>query len=288
MPSLFDAALVMLDRGWLAIPLGPDSEGRPKRPLTLNWPNLTRSRSTLESLPWKDAKGLGIVLGATSSNLAAIDLDDIPLTNAVWRALSKENTQEPFSYEPPPRMVRTIRGRGHLYVQEKTPSRSRRYQVKFFGQAVTVELKTTGNQVAAPPTPGYILLVNGPLYPCNTIQEAWDDLCVLVEANYEGALVVPEDGPDGAHAGYPQPWQEVVPLHERNQTLYIEAHRLREARMPLEQALGLLLARVGQNYTPGGFSREEAEATIRSAYAKGLPPSTEIGTGNDESGLLSF
>jgi len=289
MNSLFDAALVLLGRGWLAIPLGLDAEGRPKRPLSMNWPNLTRSRATVESLPWGDAQGLGIVLGAASSNLAAIDLDDVALTNAVWRSLALEDTKAPFSYEPPPRMVRTIRGRGHLYVQEATASRSRRYQVRFMGHNVTVELKTSGNQVAAPPTPGYSLLVNGPPYPCTTIQQAWDDLCVLVAANYPGTLEVPEGGPDGAHAGYPSPWREQVPLHERNQNLYIEAHKLREAGMPLTTAMAVLLTRVQQDYAPGAFTRAEAEATIQSAYAKGLPPRVEIGEGNnDESRLLGF
>jgi len=85
------------------------------------------------------------------------------------------------------------------------------------------------------------------------------------------------------NAGYPQPWQPDVVAGDRNRALYIEAHRLREAKMPLEQALAVLQVRWERNYQSGGQSWQEAERTIRSAYRKEW---RGLELGRDELGLL--
>ena len=102
------AADILYDRGWLTIPLVPDANGYPKPPITNHWTELSRTRETLDGLPWERAQGLGIVLGTRSSNLAVVDIDDASLADVVLELM-------------PTRGVRTIRKRAHLYVIEPFP-----------------------------------------------------------------------------------------------------------------------------------------------------------------------
>ena len=108
MVALLEAALNMYhNRGWFCIPLGLDANNLPKKPLSLQWTTLESSEESLRSLPWDNAKGLGIVLGEQSNNLAVLDLDDEELFNVV---LAMQGSSQ--------RMVRTARNRGHLYFTE--------------------------------------------------------------------------------------------------------------------------------------------------------------------------
>ena len=72
-------------------------------------------------------------------------------------------------------------------------------------------------------------------------------------------------------AGYPKPWQPAVENGDRNKAMYLEAHKLREAGLPITEALALLQVRFESSYEPGDTAWPEMEATIRSAYRKGLP-----------------
>jgi hypothetical protein len=238
------AALKLLERGWLAIPLGLDRNYYPKRPLIEGWSALPRSRETVESLPWRSAHGLGIVLGPVSKNLAAIDIDDVELSQVILQA------------SLPTRVVRTIRRRCHIYYYEREPSASRRFTITYQGREVTIEFKGRGTQVAAPPTPGYVLVSNVAPAWVTSLDDAWDKLAAQFGL------------PNGQGQRYPAPWRPTVPIHERNNTAYIEAHMLREAGMPLSLALRYIRIRWEQDYEKGDQDWSEIEATVRSAYRK--------------------
>ena len=239
-------------RGWLPIPLGFDARGFPKKPMDDGWTSLERRPEVIRGLRWADAKGLGLVLGPVSGNLAAVDVDDVDLAEAIYQRAKKTGVVT--------RMVRTIRKRLHLYVIEAVPSRSRRFDnVRWEGHSFTIELKAQGTQVAAPPTPGYELLFDGAPAKVPSIEAAW-----LSIAHALGVEMPAGEG------GYPRPWQPAVPQGQRNGSAYIEAHKLREAGMPLDQALEVMRLRVEAFYAPGDMRIEEALATVRSAYRKGV------------------
>ena len=239
-------------RGYLPIPLGLDAHGFPKKPLDDGWTSIERKPETIRGLRWGEAKGLGLVLGPVSGNLAAVDVDDVELAEAIYQRAKTTGVTS--------RMVRTIRKRLHLYVIEAVPSRSRRYDnVHWNGHSFTVELKAQGTQVAAPPTPGYELLFDVAPVEVPNIEAAWLSI----------AHALGVEMPEG-NGGYPRPWQPAVPQGQRNGSAYIEAHKLREAGMPLEQALEVMRLRVEAFYAPGDMRIEEALATVRSAYRKGV------------------
>ena len=265
--TFLEAALVYLRRGYLAQPLALDSQGFAKRPLVKDWPRLERTEAVIRSLPWDRAKGLGLILGTPSSGLCALDVDDEELFSLTILALGGAQA---------PRLVQTARRRGHVFFQEiEGPSPSSVRTVEWRGRRVSIELKANGTQVASPPTPKYRLLTREPPKREFTIESAfefWRD-CIWDTVPRDQLVMVE---PNGGAAGYPKPWAAAVPEGQRNQSLYIEAHRLREAGMPLEEALEVLAARVAQGYAPG-LSQAEAGATIGSAYRKGLPPGNSLG-----------
>ena len=258
--TFLEAALVYLRRGWLAQPLAADSQGFAKRPIVAGWPHLERTEAVIRSLPWNQAKGLGLILGAPSSGLCALDVDDEELFSVTILALGGAQA---------PRLVQTARRRGHVFFQEiEGPSPSSVRTVEWRGRRVAIELKANGTQVASPPTPKYKLLTREPPKREFTVESAfefWRD-CIWDTVPKEQLVVLEQEGQG---AGYPKPWASSVPEGARNQSLFVEAHRLREAGMPLEEALGVLAARIARGYAPG-FSWAEAEATIRSAYRKGV------------------
>ncbi len=233
--------------GWTAVALGLDTSGLPKRPLATGWPTLTCDWKVIDAQPWRDAKGLGLVLGPASANLAVLDIDDVELAELALRLCSKT------------RRINTIRHRAHIYFIEEQPSASRRLTVEWAGRPVTVELKTTGTQVAAPPTPGYTHACDRDLMPVKveSIQAAWDALAPHLGIS-DAAI----------SSGQASPWTEKVPKDNRNNTMYVEAHRLREAGVHLDAAVTMLRARWEQDYEHGDQGWGELERTIRSAYRK--------------------
>jgi hypothetical protein len=273
-PDFLKAALVLLERGWLAHPLGLDKSGFPKRPLTTGWTSLVRSEETVRSLPWRDARGLGIVLGEQSSGLCVLDIDDESLFNATLVAMGGVNCM---------RWVRTIRKRGHLYFQAVgPPGQSSANQVLWQGRPVQVELKSSGTQVAAPPTPGYTLYTKESPKREFDIKSAYQFWMDCMEDVAPGQLSIPEDSDA---VGYPKPWKERVTTL-RNNTAYIESHKLREAGISLEQALYLMKARFDQDYEKGEITWEELDNSIHSAYAKAVARYPHEEDGGDEIKLL--
>ena len=260
--SLREAAIRMFEeRSWLCIPLRKDTNGLAKIPITQGWTNLEPSLSIVESLPWEKADGLGIVLGEQSNNLAVLDVDDAELAQVImlkcWNSLSTS-----------PRLVRTARGRLHIYFEEMDgPSLSSKQVVKFDGREVVVELKANGTQVAAPPTQRYKLLNHPePPLPFFSIAMAWEFITDCLTASSDRLQL-----PSGLTTTrrYPEPWQDVVPAGQRDDSAYIEAQQLRSAQMPIEKALKIMYARFTEGYEQQGFSWYEVEKSVRSAYKKG-------------------
>ncbi len=102
---LLEAAGCYCKRGWVPHPLGLDSSGFPKRPLSRDWPHLTSDPDTVGSLPWGQARGLGLVLGPASGNLAVIDVDNAKLGVEIVGLFTGSGVQT--------RLVETVRKRLH-------------------------------------------------------------------------------------------------------------------------------------------------------------------------------
>ena len=262
--SLRQAATIMFtERSWLCIPLRKDGNGLAKVPIPRGWTSLEPTLEAVESLPWEQAEGLGIVLGEKSNNLAVLDIDDEHLAQVImvhcWD-----------SRDVSPRLVKTARNRLHIYFQElDSPSASSKITLQWGGRPVTVELKANGTQVAAPPIPLYELLnTPQPPMPIGSIADAWEFVVDCIkDSSMARWLELPVDAPTGA--GYPKPWLENVPEGQRNDAAYIEAQQLREAGMPYDQALRVMASRFTEYYDTQAMSWTEIEKTVQSAYKKG-------------------
>src|SRR5690606_30398676 len=123
--------------------------------------------------------------------------------------------------------------------------------------------KAKGTQVAAPPTPGYGFVSRSyqEIMRVQSLSAAWQAI------SYK--LGIQQQAP--ATSGYPRPWQPYVPAGQRNNALYVEACRLKEAGMPEQQALDIIAARLN-HYAQGGMSWREVERTVRSAYQRMSQP----------------
>lgn len=252
--DIIRAAKSYLARGWVPIALGPDQDGRPKKPIAHGWQKLTLHSPKVRQQGWEKAIGVGILCGEASGNMAVIDIDDDGLAAAVFARLARSH--KPF------RWVWTIRGRGHLYVKEEESGPGMFRLVRFEGRDVNIELRRNGQQVAAPPTPGYVLAREEEPTACRSVIEVFEAMCRSF-----GLEPLERAGERSGGPGYPSPWQETVPEGQRNNALFVEAARLADAGMPFREALELLLLRCEKSYdqaTP--FPRREIEATVRSAY----------------------
>lgn len=249
------AARDYFDRGWTAIPLILDFNNLPKRPFTDGWERTQHDWEQISALPWGQALGIGLVLGPASDNLAVIDVDCIPLAAELLSVLQARAGAK-FYY------VRTGRNRCHLYFREGVASAPRtmnglRWRDETFG----VELKGRGQQVAAPPTPGYTFLgTTSDPTPIPTLEAAW--LPIASTMGITGA----ETHRTGS-AGYPSPWRETLAEGERNNAIYVESCRLAEAKMPLDSAIATMIVRAGQAYQ-GRLDEREIASTVRSAYKR--------------------
>lgn len=250
-----EAARAYFDRGWTTIPLMLDDNGLPKRPFSNGWQGTPHEWRAIESLPWDRARGLGIVLGPVSDNLAVIDIDDDVFATFLLDTLLAAKAER-FYY------VRTGRNRCHLYFREGQATSPRTLNgIQWRDRTFGVELKSQGQQVAAPPTPNYHQLGSSPdPTPVGTLAQAWDALIAGFGLTVPGAL-------RSGTAGYPRAWQESIKEGERNNAVYVESCRLAEAGMPLDSAIATMLARVQTAYE-GPVDERGIVATIRSAYRK--------------------
>lgn len=252
---LQDAVPILFERGWTAIPLGLDAKGKPKRPLPKAWQSTPHRLNHILALPWAASQGLGIVLGPVSDNLAVIDIDDQEMARAIFALMIRGKVYT--------RMVWTGRNNLHVYVREQTPSSPTIRRVKWHEKEIAIELKAKGQQVAAPPSPGYTLCDREGWKPIDvpSVGSAW--------LSISRRLGCEEAGEQRQGAGYPKPWAKQVGVGDRNKAIYVEAHRLREAGMPLMQAVEYMRVRWDASYAHEDASWQEAEGTIRSAYRHG-------------------
>jgi len=246
MVDFLAAARRYYDAGYLAIPLGPDASGRPKRPLDVAWTSIPNEWERIEALSWASAEGIGLVLGDTSDGLTALDIDDVDFANHAHSVLS----QQP----EPPRMIWTIRKRLHVFMHPMETPPSRRISITWKGRICPVEVKSTGTQVATVPTPGYRVAQRGDPFHLGA-----EDLLRL--------LGVAEESVE--HLKYPKPWRTEVPKDERNNSAYIEAHYLREAHAPLDFALKIMRVHFAEHYDQEEITWDEIARTVESAYGKG-------------------
>ena len=248
--NLQKAFEVYQERGWTAMPLENDPQGYPKKPFLQGWQHFDQA-TEINDKDWERATGLGIVLGQASNGLCVLDLDDVDMAQAA------------FAKTGWTRQVETIRHRGHLYFEEEDPSPSSAITVRWQDKDVKVELKSNGTQVAAPPTPGYKLLTQTIIVPFRVpnLAWAWDKICTQLGIDMSERQVEPSST---------KVWSPYVQKDNRNNTIYIEAHKLREAGMSLELALDHLHHRWETRYEPGDMDWNSVEATVRSAYKKGV------------------
>ncbi len=261
--ELAQAAQDYLDRfGWVTTPLINDANNLPKRPFVDGWQTMTTAH--VMEQPWDRALGIGVVLGEASNNVAVLDIDDVELGQLCLDAVQQ-------TYR-----VRTARNRAHIYVTEAMPSRSSRFTLNWKGREMTIELKSNGTQVAAPPSPGYALVSEPEMEPLvvPSIGAAWQQIALRLRLETHAVS-----------SDYPKPWQDAVSEGERNKSAYIEGHRLRQAGIPLQQALDMMRFRWESAYAGGGQPWREVERTIRSAYSKGVITTPE-GSVDEYAGLL--
>lgn len=250
------AAYEYIKRGWTPIALTLDAEGRPKKPISHGWQRLTPWDPMTRRQGWREALGVGLLCGPNSSNLEVIDIDDEELAAAVFSKLARGHRGARF--------VWTGRNRGHLYlrVQEPNPHPGP-WRGVWNGREVKGELRGRGMQVAAPPTPGYILAADNPPQAVETVQKAWDGICLamgIIQAKNEGG------------GNYPPAWQDTVFNGTRNDSLFVEACKLAAVRMPIERALELLRLNTELHYEDGHkMTDREFVASVRSAYQKAYP-----------------
>ena len=254
--------------GWVTHPLGMDANNLPKRPLTKDWTNIEPNMQTIESLDWKSAKGIGLLTGS-KSGIGVIDVDDKDLALVL-----------PLLWDHYPLMVSTARDRGHVYVLETDGSSgSSKFFVTYRGRDIGIELKGNGTQVAMPPTENYQwrtcvthhyhakddVLRSVPM-KAFSLASAWEFIMDCINYEWgEGTIRMKESIPE--NSGYPQPWAIHVPEGQRNDSIFTEAHKMRKADIPMDEAEKLLKLRVETSYE-GHMTDKEIESTVRSAYKK--------------------
>lgn len=247
-----EAAISYLDRGWVPLALGLDANGKPKRPIVSSWQHTTLA-TALEQ-PWEQAHGIGILLGPVSGNLAVLDMDNQEFAAAVLAEFQKAGA--------PHYWVKTGSGNGHLYMLEERPSEPKMMRLEWGGATFSLELRAHGQQVAAPPSPGYEI-VSDNLVEVPSIGAAWQSI-----ARRMGIGVVADS--KVTRSGYPKPWQKLVDAGERNMALFVEACRLCESGLPLDAAIDTMLIRAERAYK-GNMAEREVVSTVRSAYRKASP-----------------
>jgi hypothetical protein len=250
--------------GWVCIPLKFDNDGLPKRPIPTDWTNIRPFMPDIDALPWNSplCVGIGILLGPPSNNLAVLDIDSRSLARAVHKII-RDVGQEVYA-------VRTARGNMHLYIQEIDPSPSTKRNIMWEGKPFQLEFKAKGQQVAAPPSPNY-KIIHDTFLEWQSLDTFWELLDHRLRATHPDEYKPAPTGQDGEGKATTKVWEPEVKVKTRNDTLYVEAHRLREAGVPFQEALALLITRVRQSYQSGQeIPDEEIRATVASAYRKGV------------------
>lgn len=241
----FSAALDYFRHGWASIPLTLDTSGFAKKPFTTGWQATPLDWNVISQLPWDRAKGIGLVLGAASDHLAAVDVDDQELANLVSGYV--------LDWWGDCRIVSTVRKHLHVVLREEEPSHPKTFFVAFEGREVGVELKAQGQQIAAPPTPGYDLACDAPPLSVASIVSFW--------AKLSRGLGLETTSPV-----YPSPWRSHVAVGERNNTAFIESCRLARAGMPLRLALQHMRIRYEMDFEKGDIRVADVDRTVKSAY----------------------
>ena len=158
-------------KGIAVCPLGLDGYGQPKQRLDRYASRFRPKDNTSHDWDRPEVKGIAIVLGPPSGNLAVIDIDDRGLADYLLTWLS--------SLEEPPLMCRTPHGL-HIYVREPHPSQWAHLTAKYNGRECDIDILCAGNVSAIPTTRGYAWLNNkelaAPAY--GRVLKVWNDISI--------------------------------------------------------------------------------------------------------------
>lgn len=251
------AARSYIKQGWTPIAQGNSPDGRVgRKPLAYKWNTLTLDHPNLRRQGWQSATGIGLVLGKASGGLCALDIDDEDFARAVFSKLARSGMAFRFQWSPS--------GAGHLFYHEVEPSFGGPRKATWEGKEIHVDLKTNfhgpsgepvGSALTVYPTPGYVWSTQSEPPLVETLEKAWQAVCLAMGAS-----------PIETRNDY-EPWKEFVGQGERNQSLYTEAKTLAISRMPMERAMTLLKANANESYA-GILDSKEFTDTVRSAYRR--------------------
>jgi hypothetical protein len=162
------------DKGITVCPLGLDARGRPKQRLDRHATRFRPGDNTRHSWENSIVKGIAIVLGPPSGNLAVIDIDDRGLADYLQSWLS--------SLSEPPLMTCTPRGL-HIWVREPHPSQWAHLTAKYQGRECDIDILCAGNVATIPPTPGYRWLrlrgdERGSIPAYGRVLSVWNDISI--------------------------------------------------------------------------------------------------------------
>lgn len=255
------AAKEYIRKGWTPIAQGNSPDGRVGRlPIFKGWNKLSINHPDLRRQGWVRASGIGLVLGRASTGLCAIDIDDGDFARAIFAKLSRAHRGFTFQWSPS--------GAGHLFFREVEPSFGGPRKATWEGREIHVDLKTNfhgpsgepvGSALTVYPTPGYIWATQSDPPLVETLEKAWDAVCLAM-----GAV------PTVQASNYNEPWRSFVEDGTRNQSLYTEARALAMARMPYDRAVELLKANATETYARDIENKEFID-TVRSAYRRFWP-----------------
>lgn len=221
-------------------------DGFAKYPKMKGWQELTLDHPMLRKQGWRDAEGVGLLLGPPSKNLAVLDIDDQQFADAVFARLVRGG--QPF------RWIHTAKKRGHLHIYEVTPTEHKETKkVRWEGREFSVELRCKGGLATIPPTPGYTLARDVEPQTFPSISAVW--------LNIAKSFGVEDLTPAYSH----EAWLEDVPDGERNETFFTECRRLAESGMPIKMAARHMEIRWQESYE-GKMEQKQAKDTLTSAY----------------------
>ena len=228
--AFLEAARSYCEEGYIPHPLTLDDKGDPKRPIVSGWPTLKGDWQQLEALPWSDAKGIGLVLGAESGNTAVVDVDDVDMAAAVLKVCNRT------------RATRTMHDHAHVWFREEEPSSSTVVRVQWRGREIKVELKAGGTHVVVPPTPGYRHAGTREQQPVlvRSIASAWEEIAKRI-----GAVTIRPSS-----NGTAPKVEGSIPDGERNNTLTSFAGTMRRRGMSETAILDALRAENNERCNP--------------------------------------
>jgi len=249
-------------QGLSIIPLGVNSENNLKAPSSIEWKQFySRKPTEKEIKSWLKKglfKGIGIIGGEVSGNLAIIDFDDSNIPNEIGLDLGKIMAKGNW-------VAKTGKG-WHIYCRGTEPVRTRK------AAAVSMDLKASKGYVAAPPSPHELgvnyKFLNEKLgeIPKQEVMGMFDDIVAKIKKVRH--IKPPRAKEIQAKGGEPPCitlMKQGAESGRRNETVYALANYYRYSKnTTLDDTINLLTSWNNKNNEP--LDDSELIQTIRSAY----------------------